>query len=159
MPEGKNIEKLRVVESSPAEQIDLDQSVEGAAIESGQDLASSEAELVVSESVPGSVAPAAPGQTEYKNVEGVLEEDLGDIFFTMPPEKQQEFKTEGEKVTRNIMVILQKPKIKVKSIIKLIIDWLKMLPGVNQFFLEQTAKIKADKILDTVGGQDKKVIR
>jgi len=27
------------------------------------------------------------------------------------------------------------------------LDWLKILPGVNKFFLEQEAKIKTDKIL------------
>jgi hypothetical protein len=35
----------------------------------------------------------------------------------------------------------------VKKILALIRDWLKLIPGVNRFFLEQEAKIKTDKIL------------
>ena len=35
-----------------------------------------------------------------------------------------------------------------RKILKLIRSWLKLIPGVNKFFLEQEAKIKTDKIVD-----------
>ena len=38
-------------------------------------------------------------------------------------------------------------KVKVKEIVKLIIEWLKIIPGASRYFLEQEAKIKTDKIL------------
>ena len=37
--------------------------------------------------------------------------------------------------------------IKIKKIFSLLLAWLRMLPGVGVFFLEQDANIKADKIL------------
>ena len=36
--------------------------------------------------------------------------------------------------------------IQMKKILKLIREWLLIIPGVNKFFLEQEAKIKAEKI-------------
>ena len=45
-------------------------------------------------------------------------------------------------------------KVHSKKILKAIVGWLKMIPGVNKFFLEQEAKIKTDKILLAV--EDKK---
>ena len=49
---------------------------------------------------------------------------------------------------------MQQTKIQVKKIFILIISWLKIIPGVNKFFLEQEAKIKADRILDLKNRQD-----
>jgi hypothetical protein len=37
--------------------------------------------------------------------------------------------------------------VSTKKIFVLIRAWLKIIPGVNRFFLEQEAKIKTDKIL------------
>jgi hypothetical protein len=42
---------------------------------------------------------------------------------------------------------LGQTKIKVNKIIDLIRRWLKLIPGINKFFLEQEVKIKADKII------------
>ena len=36
---------------------------------------------------------------------------------------------------------------KAKKIFQLILEWLKLLPGINRFFLEQEAKIKTDRII------------
>lgn len=95
--------------------------------------------------LPG--APAFGGEEKYRQIEGILEEDLGDIYFQLNPIDQQRFKIKGEETTRAIFYLLQKPKIKIKKIIDLIKNWLKLIPGINRFFLEQTAKIKTDKIL------------
>jgi len=86
--------------------------------------------------------------SEYTQIENILEEDLEEIYFSLPPEKQKEFKTKGEETAKKISLALQKTKIKVNQIIKLIKNWLKLIPGVNKFFLEQEAKIKADKIIE-----------
>jgi hypothetical protein len=82
-----------------------------------------------------------------KGIEDILSEDLTDLFLKMSPEQQQEFRDEGEATASKIRVLLSETKIKIKNILVLITQWLRMIPGINQFFLEQEAKIKTDKIL------------
>lgn len=81
-------------------------------------------------------------------IENILEEDLGDVYFNLTPQKQKEFKKKGEETAVNISLVLKKANVKIKKLVKLIRDWLKLIPGVNKFFLEQEAKIKADKIIE-----------
>jgi len=83
----------------------------------------------------------------YKNIESIMEEDLVDVYVNMTPEIQKKFKEEGEKTAFRIEKLLQKTKVKIKEIIKLIRGWLMIIPGVNKYFMEQEAKIKTDKIL------------
>lgn len=82
-----------------------------------------------------------------KEVEGLLEEGLGDFYQELAPAEQAEFRRQGEETAIKITDLLSKAAIKVRDIIKLIRDWLKVITGVNKYFLEQEAKIKADKIL------------
>ena len=65
----------------------------------------------------------------------------------MDPKVKVKFKAEGEAVAKNIEHLLQETKIKVKKIFKLILSWLKLIPGVNNFFIKQEAKIKTDKLI------------
>jgi hypothetical protein len=92
--------------------------------------------------------PVQQTSSEIKDIENILEEDLGEIYFKLTPEKQTEFKVKGEQTAKDISLLMQKTKVKAKKIIELIKDWLKVIPGINKFFLEQEAKIKADKILE-----------
>jgi glutamyl/glutaminyl-tRNA synthetase len=80
-------------------------------------------------------------------VEHIMEDGLHDAFMEMTPVQQQEFKIKGEQTAIQIRRLLKSAHIKIKQIFKLIIEWLKMLPGVNKFFIEQEAKIKADRII------------
>lgn len=80
-------------------------------------------------------------------VEKVMEEGLKDAFKELTPLQRQEFKIKGEQTAFAIRDLLQATHVKVKKIIRLIVEWLKMLPGINRFFLEQEAKIKTDKIV------------
>ena len=82
-----------------------------------------------------------------EKIENILEEDLEEIYFKMPPKKQAELKVKGEQAASQIRELLKSAHIKVKKILRLILDWLRILPGVNHFFLEQEAKIKTDKII------------
>jgi len=96
-----------------------------------------------------SIGGATPQYKEReKKIEKILEEDIGDLYLKMPPEKQQEFKIEGENASRAINVILSSAKVKANKIIQIIKKWLSLIPGVNKFFLEQEVKIKTDKILN-----------
>lgn len=97
---------------------------------------------------PAPAVPAAPVKSPVlEKIEDVLEEDLQDIYFQMPSEKQAEFAKKGEETALKIEVLLRQVKVKVNKILQLIIKWLKLIPGINRYFLEQEAKIKTDKIL------------
>ena len=85
--------------------------------------------------------------TITRQVEQILEAGLGDAFQALTPIQKQEFKIKGEETARKIRDLLRDAHMKVKKIFRLILQWLKILPGVNRFFLEQEAKIKADKII------------
>lgn len=104
-------------------------------------------------SAPAVSQPVAPTakSPELEKIEDVLQEDLEDIYFKMSPEKQAEFRQAGEQTASKIAQLLGETKIKIKKILELIRNWLKIIPGVNRFFLEQEAKIKTDKILDLKG--------
>ncbi len=80
-------------------------------------------------------------------IEHVMEDGLKDAFIALSPLEQQEFKLKGEQTAREIRTLLDETKIKIKKIFELLLQWLKLLPGVNRFFLEQEAKIKVDQIL------------
>jgi hypothetical protein len=82
-----------------------------------------------------------------KAIEKILEKDLAGLYVSLPPQKQREFKMAGEATARKISELITKTKFKVGKVIDLIKKWLSLLPGVNKFFLEQEAKLKADEIM------------
>ena len=88
-----------------------------------------------------------PKSRTLAEIESILEEDLQDAYLMMEPKLQQEFKTKGEEIAVKIEKTMQETKIKVKKVFKLILKWLKIVPGVNRFFIRQEAKIKTDKII------------
>lgn len=103
--------------------------------------------------VSNSQGVGAPGIDQSKSplhqtLEAILEEDLEDLYFSLPENKQQEFKIKGEETTKKIAYLLTNTKATFRKIFKLIFQWLKIIPGVNKFFIEQEAKIKADRILE-----------
>jgi len=90
--------------------------------------------------------PSLKNQTVVK-IEKIMEEDLNDSYQRLSPVAKQEFKLKGEQTAAQIQELLKGTHIKVKKILNLILNWLRILPGVNHFFLEQEAKIKTDKII------------
>lgn len=84
---------------------------------------------------------------EVKKIEEILAEGLADIYKIMDPATQNQFKIQGEDTSRAINILLHKTKVKVREIVSLIIKWLKIIPAVNKFFIEQQAKIKTDKLM------------
>ena len=75
-----------------------------------------------------------------------MEEGLTDAYRELTPVQKQEFKIAGERTARKIRDLLRSTHLKIKKIFKLLLAWLRLLPGVNKYYLEQEAKIKADKI-------------
>lgn len=92
-------------------------------------------------------APVDPIVELHRSVEHVLEGNLQDVFQSMPAERQAQFRAAGEQTAKKITTMLTSARVAVQSILKLIRSWLKMIPGVNRYYLEQEAKIKSDQIM------------
>jgi hypothetical protein len=92
--------------------------------------------------------PAQPKDELAKKVEAVLSEGLEEMYAALPPVKKVEFRLRGEETASAIRQVLQKTHINLKKIFKLLMSWLKILPGVSIFFLEKEAKIKTEKIIE-----------
>jgi len=91
--------------------------------------------------------PMVQDETVIK-IEKILEQGLAEQYAKLTPIGKQEFKIKGEATAVKIKDLLQSTHVKVKKILLLIIEWLKILPGINKFFLEQEAKIKTDQIVE-----------
>lgn len=105
-------------------------------------------------SQPAPIAPQVSTKSPVlEKIENILEEDLEQIYFSMPPQKQAEFNKVGEETATKIEGLLGGVKVQVKKILVLIMNWLKIIPGINRFFLEQEAKIKTDELLKLKGDQ------
>jgi hypothetical protein len=96
---------------------------------------------------PASAPPAMVKEPVAATVEKILEENLDELYLSLPADKQQQFKVKGEETTNKITQLLREAKATFKKIFRLIFAWLKIIPGVNRFFIEQEAKIKTDKII------------
>ena len=80
-------------------------------------------------------------------IEKIMEEGVGDAYQRLSPVAKEEFKIKGEETANIIREMVKSGHAKVKKIFQLILGWLKMLPGVNKYYLEQEAKIKTDRIM------------
>lgn len=83
-------------------------------------------------------------------IETILADNLADVFVQMTPQQQEQFQKKGEQAAEKIKNLIDTAKATTKKVLKIIRDWLKFIPGVNRFFLEQEAKIKTDRILELV---------
>ncbi|OGF24461.1 hypothetical protein A3H09_00900 [Candidatus Falkowbacteria bacterium RIFCSPLOWO2_12_FULL_45_13] len=109
-------------------------------------------EIVQAENAaPGTIGPsvgiAAPQVKQQKQIEKILASGLEEIYLSLTPEKQRQFKKVGEETASKINQLLSKAKVNLGAIVRLIRKWLSLIPGINKFFLEQEAKIKADEIV------------
>lgn len=101
-------------------------------------------------SVTTSTAPSITDDYHKRReieIDAYLSDGLSETFLAMPPAQQKIFKEEGEIAAKKINVLLDEAKINVGKIITIIKKWLKLITGINRFFLDQEAKIKADKII------------
>ncbi len=81
-------------------------------------------------------------------IESILADGLDQAYMSLTAEKRQEFRSAGEVLARTIQEMVQHGKVNMKKIRNLIIKWLRVIPGVNRYFLEQEAKIKADRLTE-----------
>jgi hypothetical protein len=80
-------------------------------------------------------------------IEKIMESGLVDAFKEMNEIQKQEFKVKGEQSAKQIKELLGKSKVKIKKIYEILVAWLQIIPGISRFFIQQEAKIKADKLL------------
>jgi hypothetical protein len=90
---------------------------------------------------------ASDQQIILEKVEQVLAQDMDNIFLSLDVSQQIAFKKRGEETSRQIVKLLSKGAVPLKKIVNLIVAWLRIIPNINRFYLEQEAKIKADKIM------------
>ncbi|EKD89311.1 MAG: hypothetical protein ACD_34C00121G0003 [uncultured bacterium] len=80
-------------------------------------------------------------------VEEVMANGLDTTYQSMTPEQQDKFRKKGEEVAKAIEDLTTKLKLTARKVLQLLRSWLKLIPGVNKFFLEQEAKLKTDEIM------------
>ncbi len=110
------------------------------------------------EGAPAVVPVATPVRAPQKSpllqeIENVMEEGLLPTYKQLTPKQRIQFKIAGERTASSIERVLRQTKVKLIELIRLIRRWLQLLP-VNVFFLEQEAKIKAEKLLALKGKDD-----
>ena len=81
-----------------------------------------------------------------KEIETVLTENIAEMYKQLPQDKKSLFKQKGEEIANQISGMIRGGLLEIKKILKMIREWLLIIPGVNKFFLEQEAKIKTSKI-------------
>ncbi len=87
-------------------------------------------------------------EIRYREIENVLADGLDDLYLGMDQSSQERFKKAGEEAGKSIDGLILKGRGTAKKIVEIIKKWLSLIPGINKFFLEQEAKIKADKIMN-----------
>lgn len=153
MATEKNLEKLSVDQGAPllsAEKpFSQENKIERGAprVSSGQEKPGAESQVSQPKATIIPFAPQSYQQKRAQAIDNILAEGLNEVFLKMNPVEQKKFKAMGEETVVKINKLLDQTKVKVNKIISLIKKWLKLIPRVNHFFLEQEAKIKADKII------------
>lgn len=93
-------------------------------------------------------APVRSADIELKKVENILAKNMENVFLSLDSQTQLIFKQKGEETAKKIAILFQTGKAKVKKVLDLILDWLRIIPRVNKHFLQQEAKIKTDEIMN-----------
>lgn len=108
----------------------------------------------------GETAPAQePREGEkpelLEHIEGLLSENLEELYLSLPDAEKIKFKTEGEKISQEIIKIMYNSKLheedRFQKVHDTIREWLfilsQSLQNLNEFFIENEAKIKTEKII------------
>ncbi|MHB8831114.1 MAG: hypothetical protein ACYC44_03320 [Patescibacteria group bacterium] len=146
----KNTEQIASAElsSTKADEIALEQASEKEAPVLEAEKEKVGAATVTALPIPTQAQVAALEKDQATvEVENILEDGLKDIYGKLPDNLKPVFKQKGEETARAISQMVKTTSVKIGEIMKLILSWLKIIPGVNRFFLEQEAKIKADRIV------------
>jgi hypothetical protein len=94
-------------------------------------------------------APTAPAvkSPAREDIEKVLSEGLVKVYQGMTPQEQEAFRIAGDQAAGNIEQLMTGFRASARVVLEIIRGWLKLIPRVNKYFLEQESKIKTDRIL------------
>jgi hypothetical protein len=152
-PEKETQEKSEAFEIKKeieAREKELEAKEEGKTEEEAKRRVAREKEIVSEPVITPPVQPqaVAPAKTLMQmEIETILSEGLQDVYKNLDEKQKKIFREKGEETASKIEKLIQKVKFRTREIINLIKKWLKFIPGVSKFFLEQEAKIKTDKIM------------
>jgi len=126
----------------------LEEALSRVAEENRQEEKITEGRLPAQVSVSPQQAVESPDRDEeLLMIENILSENIAALYRQLSAEKQQAFRKRGEEVALKIKGTLRQTRVRAHELLQLIKEWLKMLPGISYYFLEQEAKIKTDKVL------------
>lgn len=133
----------------------VESRAETAAPAMGADVRAEAAPAPAKETAPAAKAAAVPAMPEQKDkyrvrVERVLEQNLWDLYFALPQGAREKFKAQGEAAAAALRTAIESKRVKPSQVLKPVLKWLKTIPKVNPYFLEQEAKIKTDQIMALV---------
>lgn len=155
MAEPNQVEKIPNIENAP-ESIEGAKQVENVEVKQVSAEQMQQVQEVASQAV-GAVPQIKPQKSEMlERIEDVMEEDLGKVYKDLPADVKEKFKHQGEATAEDIEGMLHHSKVKSKSIFRLLFSWLKIIPGINRYFLQQEAKLKTDEIMDIKEEFDKR---
>lgn len=98
---------------------------------------------------PGATpSPATLSGVTEQRLRRILSEDMAELITPLTLESRREFQAEGLKTVSKLEELLRRTHIQLRQVWKLLWDWLKRLPGVNRFFLEQEVKKKTEEIME-----------
>lgn len=144
MPEARGRESLERVKTPEAPEMQTETNVESVPEQSPmQEKAAPEI------APPISVVQASPAPEPSQllvDIEADLANGLEDVYAGLPDSVKPAFRARGEEIAREIVIMVESGKFAMKKVLDLIRSWLRMIPGVNRFFVEQEAKIRADKV-------------
>lgn len=92
-------------------------------------------------------APSPLPQALEREIQHILSEDIADLYKQLPQEQKTLVTQEGRVATNRIMDLLRETRVRLKELVSVLRQWLQRIPGLNRFFVEQEARIKATKIL------------
>lgn len=143
---------MRPQEAAPETGRDFEVSEAGAApkTESSPQQDAKEAQKALASALEEPAEAAIPQDRFQKEIEGVLSEGLLENYQKMTPDAQKAFQASGEKAAEEIRQELLLRKINGRKVHDKIKDWMKQVPNLNPFFIEQAAKIRTDKLMALV---------
>lgn len=85
---------------------------------------------------------------ELVMIESVLSHDMAQMYADLPKDIKPIFKARGEEVAIKIQEMIASAEVIARKVLRLIRDWLGLVPNINKYYLEQESKIKTDKIME-----------
>lgn len=82
-----------------------------------------------------------------RRIEDILAEGLAKTFQALPPATQAQFKVVGEQTAVRITNEVRHRTPRLERLINAVTAWLRLIPNLNPYYLEQEAKMKVEKIL------------